>query len=95
MGRDWIEKIQNTIKKISTRTIITKQIEKIINEELLYFIIKKLKGSETDDDKDDDKEEFIDHIKEKISVKKINKNDKEIIYKKYDEIYIIIKNNKK
>jgi len=82
---------KKTIKKISTKTIITKQIEKIINEELLYFIIKKLKGTETEADK----EEFIDHIKEKISVKKINKNDKEIIYKKYDEIYIIIKNNKK
>ncbi len=40
------------------------------------------------------KEEFFDHIKEKLSVKKINKNDKEIINKTYDNIYLIIKNNK-
>jgi hypothetical protein len=92
---------KNTIKKVSIKTIITKQIEKVINEELLYFIVKKLKGLETNDtetndtETNNDKEEFIDHIKEKLCVKKINKNDKGIIYKTYDEIYNIIKNNKK
>ena len=40
------------------------------------------------------KEEFFDNIKEKLSVKKINKRDKEIINKTYDNIYEIIKNNK-
>ena len=98
------------VKKISTKTIITKHVEKIINEELLYFIVKKLKDldkfdKETDLDKFDkedvntinqkNKEDFIDNIKEKLCVKKINKNDKEIIYKTYDNIYEIIANNKK
>lgn len=93
------EDINNKNKKVSTKTIITKQIEKVINEELLYFIVKKIKGLEIDDihrsTQQGDKDEFLDHIKEKLCVKKINKKDKEIIYKKYDDIYIIIKNNKK
>ena len=107
-------------KKVSTKTIITKNIEKIINEELLYFIVKKLKSEnnetnnesnkETNNETNNEankeanneatenyvknKEEFFDNIKEKLSVKKINKTDKEIINKTYDNIYEIIKNNK-
>ncbi len=88
------------VKKVSTKTIITKNIEKIINEELLYFIVKKLKSEteenslETDKNYVKNKDDFFDNIKEKLSVKKINKTDKEIINKTYDNIYEIIKNNK-
>ena len=96
------ESSKESSKKVSTKTIITKNIEKIINEELLYFIVKKLKNNkETETETETEtkikiknKEEFFDHIKEKLSVKKINKNDKEIINKTYDNIYLIIKNNK-
>lgn len=91
---------KDPLKKVSTKTIITKHIEKIINEELLYFILKKIKDLDKNNSENSteyyvkNKEDFIDHIKEKICVKKINKTDKEIIYKTYDNIYEIIKNNK-
>ena len=94
------ESSKESSKKVSTKTIITKNIEKIINEELLYFIVKKLKNNketETETETETEiknKQEFLDHIKEKLSVKKINKTDKEIINKTYDNIYLIIKNNK-
>jgi hypothetical protein len=88
------ESSKESSKKVSTKTIITKNIEKIINEELLYFIVKKLKNNKETETEVKNKEEFFDHIKEKLSVKKINKNDKEIINKTYDNIYLIIKNNK-
>jgi len=91
---------KDPLKKVSIKTIITKHIEKIINEELLYFILKKIKDLDKNDSENSteyyvkNKEDFIDHIKEKLCVKKINKTDKEIIYKTYDNIYEIIKNNK-
>ena len=88
------ESSKESSKKVSTKTIITKNIEKIINEELLYFIVKKLKNNKETETEVKNKEEFFDHIKEKLSVKKINKTDKEIINKTYDNIYLIIKNNK-
>jgi hypothetical protein len=96
---------KDPVKKVSTKTIITKHIEKIINEELLYFIMKKIKIIKNDSQYSTEqkfteyyaqnKEDFIDHIKEKLCIKKINKTDKEIIYKTYDNIYEIIKNNSK
>jgi hypothetical protein len=88
------ESSKESSKKVSIKTIITKNIEKIINEELLYFIVKKLKNNKETETEVKNKEEFLDHIKEKLSVKKINKTDKEIINKTYDNIYLIIKNNK-
>lgn len=90
------ESSKESSKKVSTKTIITKNIEKIINEELLYFIVKKLKNNKETETETEikNKEEFLNHIKEKLSVKKINKTDKEIINKTYDNIYLIIKNNK-
>jgi hypothetical protein len=104
------KKKEVVVKKVSTKTIITKNVEKIINEELLYFIVKKLKIDKLNEDVVNstliicngisgeiyvkNKEEFFDNIKEKLSVKKINKRDKEIINKTYDNIYEIIKNNK-
>ena len=80
-------------KKVSSRTIITKDSEKIINEELLFFILTRIKnGVDTIDQKD--KEIFCDTIKIKLKVKKLMLNDKTRIYKKYDEIFEIVKNNK-
>jgi hypothetical protein len=76
-------------KKVSTRTIITKESEKIINEELLYFILKRSSNTVTKEDK----EEFAERIKTKLRVKKLMVNDKKTIFEKYDEIYNVIKNN--
>lgn len=80
-------------KKVSSRTIITKESEKIINEELLYFILKRIQNG-TDEISKEDKEEFADKIKIKLKVKKLMLNDKTKIYNKYDEIFEVVKNNK-
>lgn len=80
-------------KKVSSRTIITKESEKIINEELLYFILKRIQNG-TDEISKEDKEEFAEKIKIKLKVKKLMLNDKTKIYNKYDEIFEVVKNNK-
>ena len=76
-------------KKISIRTLISKENEKIINEDLLYFILNN-KNSNSEESK----ELFIENLKSKFKVKKIVKNDKAIIFEKYDNIYQIINQNK-
>jgi hypothetical protein len=81
------------IKKVSSRTIITKDSEKIINEELLYFILTRLQSG-VDKIDQEDKDAFCEKIKIKLKVKKLMLNDKAKIYKKYDEIFEVVKNNK-
>jgi hypothetical protein len=79
-------------KKISVRTIITKDIEKIINEELLYFILKRVQNGVVEPVKED-KDAFGERIKTKLKIKKIMVTDKTKIYEKYDEIFNVVKNN--
>lgn len=80
-------------KKISFRTIITKESEKIINEDLLYFIISRIQNNITISTKED-KETFAERIKTKLKIKRLTINDKVKIFEKYDEIFNIVKNNK-
>jgi hypothetical protein len=80
-------------KKISSRTIITKDSEKIINEELLYFILTRIQNG-VDSVNQEDKDSFCEKIKTKLKVKKLMLNDKTKIHKKYDEIFEVVKNNK-
>lgn len=77
-------------KKSSTRTVFSKANEKIINEEILYFIVKN-------DSKNtkEDKEKCLEVVKKKMCVKKISSEDKENINRKYDEMYEVIMSNKK
>lgn len=77
-------------KKSSTRTIISKVNEKIINEEILYFLVKNGCNNTKDE-----KEKCLEAIKKKMCIKKISSEDKGTINKKYDEIYEVIRNNKK
>lgn len=79
-------------KKISFRTIITKESEKIINEELLYFIVDRIQNGVTSFTKED-KESFAEKIKLKLKIKRLTINDKVKIFEKYDEIFYIVKNN--
>jgi hypothetical protein len=79
-------------KKVSTRTIITKESEKIINEELLYYILKKSQNN-LDTPSKEDKDAFTERIKIKLKIKKLTANDKLKICEKYDEIFTVIKNN--
>lgn len=79
-------------KKISSRTILTKETEKIINEEMLYFILKRVQNGVTQSSKED-KEAFSERIKTKLKIKKITSNDKTKIFEKYDEILDVVNNN--
>jgi hypothetical protein len=79
-------------KKISFRTIITKESEKIINEELLYFIVDRIQNGVTSST-NEDKESFAEKIKLKLKIKRLTINDKVKIFEKYDEIFYIVKNN--
>lgn len=80
-------------KKISFRTIITKESEKIINEDLLYFIVNRIQNGVITSTKED-KESFAERIKTKLKIKRLTVNDKVKIFEKYDEIFNIVKNNK-
>ena len=82
-------------KKISVRTIITKDIEKIINEELLHLILKRIDKNEFEENTiTKEKDFFIEYIKNKLRIKKITVNDKMRIFKIYDDILQVVKNNK-
>lgn len=82
-------------KKISSvRSILNKDTEKVINEELVVFLItakkkKKLKVDNIKTLKDD----FIERVKDKLKFKRITVNDKIQVFKKFDEIYNVISNN--
>lgn len=82
-------------KKISSvRTLINKETEKIINEELVVYIInlKKNKKLKVDNIKTL-KDEFIERLKIKLHIKRVTVNDKIEVFKKFDDIYNVIVNN--
>ena len=81
-------------KPSSVRTLINKETEKVINEELVMYILhlkknKKLKVDNLKTIKDD----FIERLKLKLHVKRVTVNDKIEVFKKFDEIYSVISNN--
>lgn len=82
----------NTNKKASSiRTILNKDTNKIINEELMKHLIvakkqKKLKEENIKDLKD----KFLEKIKEKLKLKRVMINDRTEINKKFDDIYNLI-----
>jgi hypothetical protein len=79
-----------TPKRVSVRTAITKENEKIINEEILYYIVTKVQDTLTKSDK----EECTEKIKDKLRIKKFNTKDKVEIEEKIKEIYDIVQSNK-
>lgn len=86
---------QKDKKKSSKRTIFIKHNEKVINEEILYFIVKKLQKQESEGTKEkEEKEKCLEAVKSKLCIKKVSSEDKELVYKKYDEMYEVINNNK-
>lgn len=82
-------------KKISSvKSLITKVTEKIINEELVVYIIqlkknKKLKSENIKVLKD----EFLEKLKLKLHIKRVTVNDKIEVFKKFDDIYNVVANN--
>jgi hypothetical protein len=90
-------------KSVSAKTILTKENEKVINEEILRFILQNLSkktdgGTDLGTDVGTDttgelKEVFIEQLKIKLKLKRITLNDKKLVFEKFDEIYDIVTNN--
>lgn len=89
-----IKQINKIKKPISIRTILNKDTNKIINEEILIFLIqlKKSKKKISENIKES-KELIIEKIKLKLHLKRITIKDKTEIYKTFDEIYTVIMNS--
>jgi hypothetical protein len=83
-----------TKKVSSVKTLINKNTEKIINEELVIYIIqlKKNKKLKLDNIKSL-KDEFLEKLKIKLHIKRVTVNDKIEVFKKFDDIYNVISNN--
>lgn len=80
-------------KKASIRTIMTKENERLINEEILCYIVAKLQSHPSEYNKSIEKtakEECIEAIKTKLHLKKVTANDKVILWKKYDDIFGVV-----
>jgi hypothetical protein len=80
-----------TPRKVSVKTIFTKDNDKIINEEILYFIVTKVNESHLTKI---DKEQCAEKIKNKLKVKKLTTKDKGLLDHKIEEIYEIVQANK-
>lgn len=79
-------------KKISSiKTILSKQNEKIINEELIKIIVKNKENNLIDTKTL--KDNSIELLKIKLLVKRITSSDKILIFKKFDDIFTIITND--
>lgn len=103
-----LEKVNQNVNKpksSSIKTIFIKQNEKIINEELLLFIINFIQSSLTLHDCTDSKkkdgytlnnlkDDCLEHIKSKLKIKRLSVLDKTKLKKRFDEVYFVIKNNR-
>lgn len=87
-----IIKSTSTIKKASSiRTVLNKDVNKIINEELMkHLIVAKKQKKLNEENIKDLKDTFLEKIKEKLRLKRIILNDRSEINKKFDEIYNLI-----
>jgi hypothetical protein len=83
-----------TKKVSSVKSLINKETEKVINEDLVMYIIHLKKNKKLDaDNLKTLKDEFLEKLKDKLHVKRITVNDKIQIFKKFDDIYSVITNN--
>lgn len=81
-------------KPSSIKTIFNKDTEKIINEELVTFIIIWKKQNKLKDENIKElKISFLEKIKIKLKLKRLSIADRTDINKKFDEIYNIVYNN--
>jgi len=79
-------------KKVSTKQIITKDTEKIINEDLLHFILKRIQSG-VNEITEQDIETVLERIKIRLRVKKLSTKDTSYISDKYREIFEVVNNN--
>jgi hypothetical protein len=87
-------KVDKVKRPSSVRTILNKDNDKIINEELAVFIISiKNNKDKTDIDLKISKDNCIEQLKLKLKIKRFTLNDKLQIHKKFDDIYNVIINS--
>jgi hypothetical protein len=93
--KEKVKDVKQKIKKSSSvRTLFNKESEKVINEDLVVFIIQSKKNKKlTVDNIKNLKEEFIEKLKIRLLVKRVTVNDKNEVFKKFDDIYNVIINN--
>lgn len=102
IGNKMDNKIDNTdtsdkkrsIKKISQKSIITKNTETMLNEQILMYIVKNIKVNCDKEMEKENKDKCLEMIKNKLKVKKLSNVDKSKILEKYDEIFKVVINNK-
>jgi membrane-associated HD superfamily phosphohydrolase len=86
------KEVKINTKKVSTKQIITKDTEKIINEDLLHFILKRIQNG-VNEISEQDFQNFLERIKIKLKVKKLSAKDISYISDKYKEIFEVVNNN--
>lgn len=90
-----VDKKDTKIRKISSiRTIFNKLSEKIINEELIVFLISNKKNNTLHNEKINElKTLFIEQIKLKLKLNRLSVKDRTEIHTKFDNMYNIVYNN--
>jgi hypothetical protein len=85
------EKKKSSIKKrtVVTKTIFTKENDKIINETILLFILKESEIGDLEKD-ETTKDKCFNSVKEKLKLKRITTDDKKQLDSKYNEIYSVV-----
>lgn len=85
-------KVKMVKKKASTRTIFTKDNQRLINETMLTFVLDNKDGLSKIEDTH--VTECINKLKDKLRIKKLLNQDKEEVRKKLQEILHVVLNNK-
>lgn len=83
--------ISSVKRKTSTKTVLSRETEQMINEEILNYIIQH----KSDKSADDYQDKCLDIIKNKLKVKKLSAKDKEVIVEKIKNIWNVVSNNKR
>lgn len=74
-------------KKNTFKSVITKDIEKNLNEIILMFVMTSIQDQKT---LREIKNDCIEHVKQKLNIKKLNNKDKEIISQRFDSISKVV-----
>lgn len=84
-------------KKVSTKTLFSKDIEKYVNEEILSYIVvffqKFPDKKKRDEYLKENRDNCVEMIKNKLKIKKITNEDKKQILQKYDDMFSVVNHN--
>lgn len=82
-------KQQQSKKKASNRTIFTKENERVINEQILYWVVKDVQS----EGESNCKEQCLEKVKDQLRVKRVSNGDKAKLLMKFDEMGSVVKSN--